>query len=1397
MPQIQQRIFLIMTAVLPATELLVAATPAAEPTVQRQFGSGFTREILPVVTRYCLDCHSTEKAKGELDLERFTSIDQVRGDLATWQSVAEMLKSRQMPPEEAHQPSPAQHQRLVEWVTRLLDIEARARAGDPGRVLLRRLSNAEYKYTMRDLIGIDLDPAREFPVDGAAGEGFTNTGQSLVMSPSLLEKYFDAANQIADHAALLPQGFQFFKSDKRPDWTRGLVTAIRELYDRYAEGGRLPLARYISTTVKHRKNADFDSGSLEKMASERELSLKYLRTVWQALNDPRPSILYDTIRSRWKTLAPDEADQLVVDIEKWNRELWHFTNVSLFEKWLVPNNNLSDSRTIRHVIRPSATLGEPVLYLQSLKVGDQSQPAYVRWKHPRFEAEGQEPLFLRDIITVANRLRSLHHRGLANTTKYLAAVTELRTGKSNLSEKSLADKYGLDANLLDGWIDYLNSDVGKLDPGHNYLPHRLSNLNGKQLVGGWTSDDGPLLLTNAADEPRRLEQSVVSGFQMPGVTLPSRSVVVHPVPGRPVSIGWASPMKEKGRIRVEFKVSDAQPGVGSGIAWSIQANILDTPDNPLPSGVLEDGQQVTINPIQWVRIQPGEIIALVIEACGNDTQGNLTQVEMIVHETDRSQRKWSLSHDLTRNSASGNPHPDRTGIANVWHLIHGRDFTNHEVKTVVPAGSLLDQWKTAAADPLRHKELGDIANQVQTMLLTTAPLVSSDDPNLLLYRQLVSLDGPLLKFVDEQELVDVDDTSSDPKMVAVPLYRPGSSLPDQAIFGHPLTGGETDQHSLVVTAPGVLELRVPAKLVAGREFVVEGSLDPTSSCEASVQCQLATPTPGQPTGPRLQVDPVPGVPILTANDSPARTKLAESIAAFRHDFPPTVCYRQIIPISGDVTVTLMHREDEHLRRLVLTEEETQELDALWAKLRYVSREPLKLQEGFDVVAEITGGSPALRKRIRERAEQFKKEIVDSEPSHLEALVKFAARAYRQPLSDGETAKLLDLYQAMRTQQQPHDVAFRTVLSRILISPRFLYRVEKPATGETAEPVSDFELASRLSYFLWSTMPDEELLDVTHQGNLHDRNVLLSQARRLLTDQRVRGLAVEFAAQWLHVRGFDEHDEKNGELFPTYNASLREAMYEETLLFFEGLFRQDRSVMEILEANYTYLNPLLAEHYGIPDVTGPQWRRVERVDEYARGGILAMGSVLSKQAGASRTSPVLRGTWIVETVLGERLPKPPANVPELPDAETDTGNMTVRQLVEKHTSVEECAACHEKFDPYGFSLENFDAIGRYRRKDHADRPLDTHVELPDGIQFQGLDGLRNYLLIDRKIQFLQNFCEKLLGYALGRSVILSDQPLVEKMVSELEKTNYRFSSAIECIITSRQFQYHRGVDSVSH
>jgi hypothetical protein len=608
-----------------------------------------------------------------------------------------------------------------------------------------------------------------------------------------------------------------------------------------------------------------------------------------------------------------------------------------------------------------------------------------------------------------------------------------------------------------------------------------------------------------------------------------------------------------------------------------------------------------------------------------------------------------------------------------------------------------------------------------------------------------------------------------------------------------------------VQAPSVVEVHVPALLANDTEFVVTGRL--TGKGDGSVQMQVLTGPPASTSG-LVAGNSETGLkqgqwsdnnlvtqhsaPILVNDGGPARQRFAAAFDEFRSLFPIALCYSRIVPVDEVVTLTLFYREDDQLKRLMLDPAESRELDRLWDELRVVSEWPLKQVDVFEQLFQFAtqDAKPSafepMREPIKQAAEQFNQKLRDAEPVQVQGVLDFASRAWRRPLRDSETKELCALYETLCTQDLPHAAAVRQMLARVLVAPSFLYRGEKAAPGPKAAPVNDWELATRLSYFLWSSVPDAELTQLAAIGQLHDPGVLAAQARRMLKDERIRRLATEFGCQWLHVRDLATLDEKSERHFPTF-LSVRESMQEEVTRFLIDLCQNDRSVLSLLDADYTFVDPALAEHYGFV-VEGEGWRRIDGLRAKGRGGLLGFAATLAKQSGASRTSPILRGNWLSEVVLGERLPRPPKGVPILPE-EAPPG-LTERQLIERHSSDAKCARCHQRIDPFGFALEGFDAIGRALDKDAAGLAIDTRTSLPDGTSIAGLDGLRAYLVNMRQEDFLRQFSRKLLGYALGRGVQLSDKPLLEAMT---KSEAHRIADLVELIVRSPQFREVRGRD----
>lgn len=1253
----------------------------------------FQRSALPILQRHCNNCHSTERQKGDLDLEQFSSVGAIKKQPHIWEQVLEQLANNEMPPKDKPQLSTEEKHTLMQWTQGVLDEIALANAGDPGPVVLRRLSNMEYAYTVRDLTGVaSLDPAREFPVDGAAGEGFTNVGAALVMSPALLTKYLDAAKDIASHAVLLPEGIRFSEHTSERDWTDETLAKIRAIYARHTQSegrvelevpgakvtdqaaGRLPLARYLDALQ--------DKGSTEG------LSAKYLATLRQALTSTTPSPMLDPLRTKFRTKSLT-AD----DIKPWQQVLWRFASVGHIGKengpkaWQEPVTPFAT----QHEMRVKLTAkDDTTLYLTTTDAGDGAENDAVIWHSPRLVAPGKPDLPVGDIPALVQHLEKHRAQVIATTEKCLTAVQQVMSGKSPTPQD-------VEPQLLDTWLAYLGIGHAELIP---LLNKKLERTPDYDFIRGWTGEQALSVLANSSD----------ADVRTPGL-MKRHSVATHPSPKHASVIAWRSPVD--GTLRIQGDVSDAHPECGNGVIWSLEMR-RGTSRETLASGLTKGGTLIHLGPFENVRICKGDAVAVVIAPRDGSHVCDLTAVNLSLGDGTTT---WDLAKDISPDILAGNPQ-------GAWHFL---------------------------SQPATQEATSDLPGPIAEWLKSPTPENAAKVKKHLGHH--LPLNSPLLAH-------------------AMQSFRRGGST-----------------RSLHAQAPSVIELKIPATLGQGMEFVVTGRL--AKEGEGSVQMQVLQANPSATSGlvaGRSESAQSKGawsdnnlrtqltIPVIVGKSSAARQSLEAAFDEFRALFPIALCYTKIVPADEVVTLTLYHREDEPLQRLMLNDAESTELDRLWNELLFVSEAPLKQVDVFEQLyqfatqdAEPSAFEP-MRQPILQAAETFQNQQTAAEAMQVQAVINFAAKAWRRPLTKDEAASLKHL-----------QVSPRLLLARVLTSPAFLYRGEK--VGDKTGPVNDHELATRLSYFLWSSTPDDQLRQLADAGKLNDPAVLSAQVRRMLKDTKVRRLATEFGCQWLHVRDVETLEEKSERHFPTF-AALRADMQEEAVRFFIDLLQEDRSVLSLLDADHTFVNAALAEHYGL-SAKPVGWQRIEGLRTKGRGGILGFAATLSKQSGASRTSPILRGNWLSEVVLGDKLPRPPKDVPILPE-EAPQG-LTERQLIERHSSDARCAGCHQRIDPFGFALEGFDAIGRSRQ-------ADTQAVLPNGITFTGLDGLRAYLLTTRRDDFLRQFCRKLLGYALGRSVQLSDKPLIEDMLKELQSHEFRVSTALELIVRSPQFLLVRGKGS---
>lgn len=601
--------------------------------------------------------------------------------------------------------------------------------------------------------------------------------------------------------------------------------------------------------------------------------------------------------------------------------------------------------------------------------------------------------------------------------------------------------------------------------------------------------------------------------------------------------------------------------------------------------------------------------------------------------------------------------------------------------------------------------------------------------------------------------------------------------------------------------------------------------------------------------------------LLPPTDEPARTRFEATFKSFCAIFPDAFYISERARVyldpekekllggrllsAGFHSMTGYFRDDGPLYELILDEQAQRDLDGLWQEFNFIASIPIRQHTSFiwfertdsrfmmspefdfaraedkDAASEAKikqlaqvylakGRASAASDIAIEAIEYHFKDVnstirwveqarVTAEVSHLKALQAFAERAYRRPLSEQERDDILGFYHSLRRESgMSHEEGVRDTVVSVLMSPYFCYRVDLPEAGSGVQPLSDYALASRLSYFLWSSMPDQELMARATAGDLHRHDILVAQTQRMLQDGRVAALATEFGGNWLDFRRFQEHNSVDRERFKSFNNELRQAMFEEPLRFFLDLIRENHPVLDFLYADYTFVNPVLAQHYGMTDLNASsnQWVRVDEAGRYERGGLLPMAVFLTKNAPGLRTSPVKRGYWVVRRLLGEHIPAPPPKVPELPSDEVKLGELTLRETLAKHRADKSCATCHARFDAIGLVFEGYGPTGERRSKDFGGRPVDTQAVFPGGSSGTGLEGLRTYLRENRQEEFLDNLCRKLLAYGLGRGLLLSDDSTLREMRAKLTADHHRFASLVESIVTSPQFLTKRGQDDLA-
>ena len=1066
----------------------------------------FRKELEPFLKSYCHDCHNAKKPSAELNLTKYKTSEQMADDFRQWEHVITFVRSEEMPPDDAKKPTAEQRAAFLKTLEGILKNEAKKLAGDPGVVLPRRLSNAEYNYTIRDLTGVDIRPADSFPVDPASGEGFSNTGEALQMSPGLFKKYYAAAQQVADHIDFTPTGWSF---------------------------APYPAATYAD----------------QKKLHEQALLDFYARHA--------------------------------VDVEKHLTAAWEFRQ----------------HKAIAQDASPAAWAGD---------------------------------------------------QGLS--TKYFVSLVNLLEGTD---DQFKSDKY---------YVRWLRTSWREIPKQRAAALPKLKQLSGelKKLSQLLTPRETEAIVSNAGNGP-------IQHIDRRTKTAATRDTFNTAL------------LTSNRRLRFEFRNVDKQEKLRISLGLTSAA-----------TG------------------QPGYVILKNLNFSSASESG------------------YRLN-DATRNVALRDALPDDA------QTLAKFKFGKHPLDQEIDA----DSFVLALGDNLEFE-------------------------------------------IDTDELPDGNTIS---------LY--GDAQLDV-------------EHS-----------RVDSLTVFER----------SQAEDAANYAEFAFP--------------------LVKPDSQAAADLQESAAAICRLFPNRFFYVDETRglSAGFHLIEGFFRDDQPLCKHVLSDAENCELDRLWEELNFGTQIAERMLRGFvffersernfmkhpdfdafkEEDPELTKIETVQRLEeayfARSNLNKLSPEEIAKHPIHsffadiragltlrqeqlqsaqagyLQQLELFAERAFRRTLTEQETAQMRAFYEKIRSAPE-HGVesAVRASLIRILVSPHFCYRADPPAVGDTVQPLSDLALASRLSYFLWSSLPDEELMKLAREGKLRDERVLLAQTRRMLKSPKVTGFALEFFGSWLRYRDFLDQESVSREAFPGFDEKLKQAMFAEPTQFITRLIQEDRPITDLLHSNTTLVNKRLATHYGLPfSGQNEEWVEISGLNAQGRSGLLGMAVFLTKNSQPQRTSPVKRGFWVVHHLLGEHIPPPPPDVVALPAKETDTGGKTIRELLKLHTEDAKCARCHVRFDDVGLSMEGFDAIGRARTKDLAGRAIDNAVALPTGKEVRGVPEFAAFLAANRIDDFSRTMNKKLLGYALGRSLQLSDQPLLDEMQEKLQKNGHRFGTLIETVVASPQFRQQRSRD----
>ncbi|HCD03388.1 MAG TPA: hypothetical protein DER64_22975 [Planctomycetaceae bacterium] len=1042
-----------------------------------------------LLQRFCFDCHSGDSPEGGLSLKTLITRDSFARDFRGWRKVADQLRSRRMPPRDAAQPTAADRKRLSEWIQQRLQQAVARHAGDPGRILMRRLTSAEYDYTIRDLTGLRLDVHRGFVSDAVGGAGFTNSGGVQFIQDSTLQRYLDAARQVANHAVIGSGPLAFHRDPGNTGFELSAITRIQSIYRNHGfrtaagEGGepfgldRYPKAFYAAWLFSHRNALGRGAADYSRLATAEGLDPPFLKYIHQLLQQRDLGFPTSEIARGWQQLpAPPVAD------------------------------------------------------------GAAAQQAFCMQIRQRCQE-------------LAERVRHWQNRFGANAD----AKEEAPVLRADLFRVTRAQRFEMNIN----W------------------PPKTATANLVISVESALPDERP------------------------------DAVVI-----------WKNP-------RIQFRVAD----------------LREQPFHPLREVVTADVVR---------RLRFGE----------HPRGGKVTKDDF----TTRGTQPVRFTVPIPKDAGSA-----RLLVDAELDVDRGADCI---IRCSITQLEETDQGKSISA-----------------------VLANPGSPAFQAWKEGVLQFARLLPQVSQRE--------------PAPSDRDPIPKPFDATYNNPQRNA----------------FHIQIKYARDDQFLVEHMLDAAT-----------------------------------------RHRLDQAWIDLRTSFGYHDAWLRML--SGMFEFSLGDRR-------------MKDLDRQWFE---------------QLPAEARGYLVPLHLEYQSDRQSLK----SAHAGHLQDVLQFATRAWRRPLTDNEATRLRSFYESLRTQNRfDHAAAVRSLLTRILVSPAFLYRAERVTANASSAPLSDWELASRLSYLFWSSLPDDALREDAAGQRLQHPKVLARHARRMLKDPRSTRFATEFFGQWFGFYRFDQYRGVDTSRFPEWSETIQSAMYQEAIALCTHIVRRNRPPAELLFADYTFLNRALASHYGVPfpepanadpqQASSTLLRRVNDVHRSHRGGLLRLGAVLTVTSAPLRTSPVRRGDWVLRQVLGESVPPPPADAGSIAADDVPADGLSVRQRLAAHRRDAACVNCHARIDPFGFALENYDSLGRWRNRYRDGKPIETASKLRDGTSIADATELHGYLR-SRQSQFHRTLAAKLLGYALGRPETIGDTALLEKMTTLLAD-GAGLAELAESIVTSRQFRYH--------